>query len=354
MRIGAIIKEKRLMKGLTQEQLVDFLGVSAPAVSKWEKSASYPDITLLPPLARLLDTDLNNLLSFHEELTRQEIALFLNEITSQGLTQGIPYAFEMAMDKIHEYPSCDSLLLNTALTLEGLLTMGPEQEPDCSYMSKIENLYEQAAKSSDPGICHQAQAMLISRYIERKEYERAEKLLSELPDATMFDKKHIQANMYMSQERWSDAAAIIEQKILSESGNLISALMVLMEIAMKEGRSSDAEHIAATVEHASKLFDQWDYSACGTYFQLAIMEKDAEKCLAALKTMLPSLLSKWRIADTPLYRHISKNGKETNLGEMILPKILSDLENPDNQEYDFLRENPEFSTYIAEFRKKLA
>ena len=32
---------------------------------------SYPDITLLPALARLLDTDLNTLLSFQEDLSVQ-------------------------------------------------------------------------------------------------------------------------------------------------------------------------------------------------------------------------------------------------------------------------------------------
>ncbi len=59
MKINEIIRERRLAKGLTQEQLATFLGVTAPAVNKWEKGTSYPDITLLPTLARVLDTDLN-------------------------------------------------------------------------------------------------------------------------------------------------------------------------------------------------------------------------------------------------------------------------------------------------------
>lgn len=45
-------------KHMTQEQMAGYLGVTAPAVHKWEKGTSYPDITLLPALARLLDTDL--------------------------------------------------------------------------------------------------------------------------------------------------------------------------------------------------------------------------------------------------------------------------------------------------------
>lgn len=41
MKIGEIIREKRKELSLTQEQLADLLGVSAPAVHKWEKGLSY-------------------------------------------------------------------------------------------------------------------------------------------------------------------------------------------------------------------------------------------------------------------------------------------------------------------------
>lgn len=40
MRINEIIKEKRLEKGYTQEQMAELLGITAPAVNKWEKGVS--------------------------------------------------------------------------------------------------------------------------------------------------------------------------------------------------------------------------------------------------------------------------------------------------------------------------
>ena len=80
MKINDIIREKRLAKGLTQEQIANYLGVSTPAVNKWERGISYPDIVLLPALARLLDTDLNTLLSFQDNLSKEEITLFLNKV----------------------------------------------------------------------------------------------------------------------------------------------------------------------------------------------------------------------------------------------------------------------------------
>ena len=51
MPMNIVIQEQRKLLGLTQEQVADYLGVSTPAVSKWEKGITSPDIGLLPPLS---------------------------------------------------------------------------------------------------------------------------------------------------------------------------------------------------------------------------------------------------------------------------------------------------------------
>ena len=51
MEIGSIIRSRRAAQGLTQEQVAQALGVTATAVSKWERNTSLPEITLLPALA---------------------------------------------------------------------------------------------------------------------------------------------------------------------------------------------------------------------------------------------------------------------------------------------------------------
>lgn len=59
MKLNGTIRRLRRAKGLSQEQVAQALGVSGPAVNKWERGACCPDLALLAPLARLLDTDLN-------------------------------------------------------------------------------------------------------------------------------------------------------------------------------------------------------------------------------------------------------------------------------------------------------
>ena len=109
MQIHEIIRTRRTALGLTQEQLAGKLGVSAPAVNKWERGNSYPDITLLPVLARTLRVDLNTLLSFQEDLTETEIAEFLNRLYEVSRTEGCGAAFSLAEEKLRQFPNSDAL-----------------------------------------------------------------------------------------------------------------------------------------------------------------------------------------------------------------------------------------------------
>ena len=74
MKIGSNIRTLRQRKGLTQEQVSAYLGVSYQAVSKWETGANTPDIALLPKLAVLFDVSIDTLFSL-DMLPVQEGAL---------------------------------------------------------------------------------------------------------------------------------------------------------------------------------------------------------------------------------------------------------------------------------------
>ena len=61
--LGRRIARLRLAKTVTQERLAKELNVSPQAVSKWENDINYPDISLLPDLARFLGVSVDELLS---------------------------------------------------------------------------------------------------------------------------------------------------------------------------------------------------------------------------------------------------------------------------------------------------
>ena len=59
---GIFLAEQRKAKGFTQRELAEKLFISDKAVSKWERGLSMPDISLLVPLAELLDVSVTELL----------------------------------------------------------------------------------------------------------------------------------------------------------------------------------------------------------------------------------------------------------------------------------------------------
>lgn len=66
MEIGAIIKKRRTMMKLTQEEFAARLNVTPQAVSRWENEISLPDIALVPRIADILKLSCDDLLKGKE------------------------------------------------------------------------------------------------------------------------------------------------------------------------------------------------------------------------------------------------------------------------------------------------
>ena len=112
MKLNQIIKTKRKELMMTQQDIANYLGITTPAVSKWEKGSSYPDITLLPPLARLLKIDLNTLLAFNENLSDDEIKKIIKIIEEKIENENYDTGFQYAISSINEFPTCVDLIFN--------------------------------------------------------------------------------------------------------------------------------------------------------------------------------------------------------------------------------------------------
>ena len=238
MKINQIIREKRKELSLTQEQIAELLGVSTPAVNKWEKGSTYPDITLLPALARLLKIDLNTLMSFNDDLTDIEIENFVNGIDKVVQEQSYKTAFQMAIDKIHEYPTCDKLIYSTIFYLDGALSLYSVPEPE-QYRETFETFYQRLSVNEIPEIRDMAISMLIAYARNRGEYSKAEELINTLPFSAI-DKEEQLAILYQQQKKYTDAEKLWEHRILKGVTEIQIALINMLEIALHENRDTNA------------------------------------------------------------------------------------------------------------------
>ena len=73
MTIGANIKRLRTAGNITQEQLAAAMNVTCAAVSKWERGETYPDITLLQPLAYFFEVTLDELMEYDQKKVQADI-----------------------------------------------------------------------------------------------------------------------------------------------------------------------------------------------------------------------------------------------------------------------------------------
>lgn len=82
--LGRRIARLRLAKTATQERLAKELNVSPQAVSKWENDINYPDISLLPDLARFLGVSVDELLSGASASTQESASAQGNAAAQEG------------------------------------------------------------------------------------------------------------------------------------------------------------------------------------------------------------------------------------------------------------------------------
>lgn len=102
MTIGINIKRLRTAKNITQEQLSEAMNISCAAVSKWERGETYPDITLLQPLAYFFGVSLDELMGYNQEKIQagidEVIALYRKHWKEEA-------GREIIIKAYHDYPN---------------------------------------------------------------------------------------------------------------------------------------------------------------------------------------------------------------------------------------------------------
>ena len=333
MQIHEIIRTRRTALGLTQEQLAGKLGVSAPAVNKWERGNSYPDITLLPVLARTLRVDLNTLLSFREDLTETEIAEFLNRLYEVSRTDGCGAAFSLAEEKLRQFPNSDALAYSAAGLLEGLLTLfpGTDETARPGREDFVAGLYEQAAQSADPKIREWATYTVASR------------------SNTHRDKRELLSALRRKQGRTEEAWTLLERELFDRAHGIQTTLLSLIEMAQAEGDRQRAQGFCDAARRAGEALDLSDYAVLSAPFQLAAAEQDGPAALDLLDRLLHSLTVPWDLSASPLYRHLATKEAAGEAQSVLLEPLLDQVEaDPDCA---FLREMPEYGTMVEKYRR---
>lgn len=188
MEIGKVIKQARLNKEITQEQLAEALGVTTQAVSKWETDCSYPDITLIPSIANYLDVSSDELLGIKlEERKRNidEIVKKNNELIAQ---RNLDDSLNLMTESLKKYPN-DERLLNGLTKCYWSIMMAIYDKPELfDYRQELKKLIIENAEKTlkvarSKEIIYEATIYLIKIYTRSGEDRlKALEIVNTLPE----------------------------------------------------------------------------------------------------------------------------------------------------------------------------
>lgn len=338
--IGQVIRRQRVALRWTQEQLAEALHVTAPAVNKWERGVTCPDVALLPRLARTLKTDVNTLLGFQTSLDAEEIGARQRALVELAQKKGMAEAFAYAQEELRCWPHCERLLYSLTLVLHGQL-MYAELPPEeaAVYQARIDTLLERAACAEQEEIRHSAEWMLTSRYLSRGEMARAQEVLERMPDHPAQDKRMMQINLLMAQERYEEAAQLLARTLLITASEVQIQLGKLMQVEERLGSRGRVEAIAEKASAAMAALDMNAYCQAMPKLEVAALHRDAPGAVQQLKIMLEALAAPTGLRDSPLYAHLAES-QQTKASGSMLPAVLQELRQ--SEEYAFLRGDEAF------------
>ena len=344
MTIGNVIRKYRKERGLTQEEMAARLGVTAPAVNKWEKNHTLPDVSLLAPIARLLHITTDTLLSFREDLTDEEISLFVKELTEKLNTEPYSQVFAYARKKAETYPDCQNLLWNTAVILESwkLFHTVPDEE---DYDKQICSWFLRALETEDEKLKTAAATSLYHFYMRKEDFDNAQKYLAYFPESSA-ERNIYQANIYNNLGKTEEAYKTYEGLLLTEFNHIRAVLNNLHILYMKENDYEMAHKLVHLEGGLAKLFEMGRYQEVSPGLELAAVQKDVEETERIMRVLLEHTDTLMDFTRSDLYRHTPFKATDPAFFKQINKDLLAGF--LDEETYSFMRGNP----YWEELKKQ--
>ena len=320
MNIGSVIKKYRKEAGYTQEEMANRLGVTTPAVNKWENGNSKPDIELLSPIARLLHISLDTLLSFQEKLTDFEIGEFIQKMDKMFSEEGYEKTYQWAVNTIKKYPNCNLLIWQIAVMLDSRRIIGECDNPD-KYDEQINAWYEIALNDEEEKIQHHAADSLFGFYLRKKDYAMAEKYLRYFSDYDPV-KKVKMGQLYMQQGKTEDAYEKLEDVVFSTYTTLNLTFGTMITQALEEKNHEYAKYLAKKMNVLANAFDMGKYHECAAMLNVVVAKKDVEGTFQVAKQLLENVDTMGDFRESKLYQHMKFRNTENPYAKEMKKALL--------------------------------
>lgn len=364
MNIGKVIYRKRKEWNLTQEQLANKLGVSVPAVSKWETNISMPDIALLAPIARLFSISLDELMGFQGELSKTEIDDMVEQLNILVKEKDLIQANGYRKNLIHQYPNSEKLHFELSVRMLALANMAPlvckEEQNRNEVKDDCIQTMEELMNSGDFDICNGAKTMVASYYMGVGRLDDAETLFKQMVIPDEWNAKRFLPVIYTLKEEYEKALDSIEHNIETDWSNLIISMRSLYNIVLKKQDFERAFEIARSVCTISDCFGKWFHNGYDMMLEVYLLNNDIENAVKTFELYIDRLIkygngtSKEHVSPI-FFAEINREKEELEIVEKKLQSvnILEIMYNAITMDskYECIREHEGYKKNMEKLRK---
>lgn len=351
--IGETISRLRREQNRTQGQLAAAVGVSSPAVSKWETGQSCPDIMLLPALARYFGCTIDALLSFAPTLTEEQAQQHADASVAIFARDGFGAGLQHCTALVHEYP--DSAILRIALhgTLTRCMPMANGDVERNEAKACMERWLTDVLHAPDALHALTARYLLGFLYMSQQRLDDADRMLSDMPNST-FDASELMPSLRMLQGRYTEAAKLAQQNLLSAASTAITSLQTLSQITVCE--TGDMAHAHACLAAAETILSALSlqplaFSLASTQLSLSLKSDDIDTQQATLERYVDTLLDPGTVPDSPFFSLLTGADKLENKAPTdALHALVADTLDT-NPAYEHLRAFDWFQAAIKRLQK---
>lgn len=284
--IAKTLIQKRKEKGITQDDLASYIGVTKASVSKWETGQSYPDITFLPQLASYFNISIDELINYQPQMIREDIQkLYLRLSKDFGEK---PFDDVMCEIKalVKKYFSCFPLLYHMGALLTNHYMLAEEGIQKSILLTAI-GLFERIkSECSDFMLCKQSLYLEAVCYLFLAEPVKSIELLEEA-NTPVTNESNLLSIGYSMNGNPEKAKEILQIGIYQ---NLLCILQNLTSLLPLE--STEPQSAAEIIKRITAISDVFDVdhlhpaTMLSVYLNLAaayVAQEDTSHALSALQ-----------------------------------------------------------------------
>lgn len=286
LNISKTLISKRKAKGITQDDLASYIGVSKASVSKWETGQSYPDITFLPQLASYFNISVDELIDYQPQMIKDDIRKLYIRLSKDFAEKPFDDVLAAIRETTKKYYSCFPLLFHMGVLLTNHYMLATEHKRQEIIREAIELFNRTKSQSDDFTLCKQSNGMEAMCYLILAEPVKIIELLADT-NVSIIDESNLLSAGYSMSGKPDQAKEILQVGIYQNLLIMIQSLTALLQLEISEPQTSN--YIIDRIICLSDAFDLEHLhpaTSLSVYLNLAtvyVRQNEIDNALSALQ-----------------------------------------------------------------------